>query len=215
MKTMYIKLVIVLFAAISLLSSCASVDTQSYVDPDFRNHKFTKICVMVNEQDLRNREYIEKEFVKEFADQGINADMSVKMMPPTREWTDEMIHTFLEKNGFDGLLIIDPTGQDVEEIYNPGELITETKGVEKKKSGGKKVYKETTTTTSTASTSKKYHASFSASLFDIKTNKKAWVATSTSESDEGWSQNFDMIFDAYASDIVEKLGQDGMIAVKK
>jgi hypothetical protein len=212
MKT--IKMLFILLAAsIILLQSCASVDTQSYVDPDFRNAKFQKICVLVDDQDLRNRDYIEGQFVEEFKEVGIMAEKAIRVMPPTREWTDENVHKFLVQNRFDGLLVIGVTGQDVEQIYNPGAIVTTTKGKETKKKG-KTEYEETSTTKNTSTTSRKYHASFTANLFDVKTNKKAWVSTSTSEADETFSQNFDLIFDTYASNIVERLGEDGLVTIK-
>lgn len=212
MKTIKM-LFILLSASIILLQSCASVDTQSYVDPDFRNAKFQKICVMVDDQDLRNRDYIEGQFVEEFKEVGIMAEKAIRAMPPTREWTDENVHKFLVQNRFDGLLVVGVTGQDIENIYNPGKVITTTKGKKTKKKG-KTEYEEVTTTKNTSTTSTKYHASFSASLFDVKTNKKAWISTSTSEASGEFGMDFDNIFDTYAGDIVERLGQDGLITIK-
>ena len=59
-----------------------------------------------------------------------------------------------------------------------------------------------------------YSKNFDNNTFDVKTNKKAWISTSTSEASGEFGMDFDNIFDTYAGDIVERLGQDGLITIK-
>jgi hypothetical protein len=121
----------------------------------------------------------------------------------------------LINQGIDGYLLVVVLEKKVDEKYTPGNSVTEKKS-ETEQKGNKSVYRETTVTKlSDGSTSKNYFSSFEAKLIDVKSKKNSWIATSTSESGEWGNSGFDLIFESYATDIVDKMIQDGKIIPKK
>jgi hypothetical protein len=204
-----------LFIVMQMISSCASTETTSFSDPDFLGINYSKICIYADFKDLKEKQKMEDEFVKNYSKQGIYAIAGYKVFPPTREWDEEQIQQVLMNQGIGGYLLISLLDKKIDETYTPGKTVTETKGITEKK-GNKSVYRETTVTKQDeGSTTKNYFSSFEAKLIDVKSRKNAWMATSTSTSGEWGNSGFDLIFESYSGDIVDKMIQDRKIIPNK
>ncbi|MFP4527788.1 MAG: hypothetical protein ACLFQX_04495 [Candidatus Kapaibacterium sp.] len=215
MKTKRFFLAVLLPLIVVILAGCASTETTSFRDPEFIGKQYDKICVYADITDLKYRLLIENEMVKEFREAGVNAVRGYDLFPPTREWSDDDIHRALVDKSIEGYLLIAWTDRNVEQVYKPGDLVTETKKVKDKDKKGKEVTKEKSVTYQTPGhTENKYYSAFETKLIDVKTSKVAWIATSQSESGESFSGDFRPIIDSYSDDIVETLGKDGLIRKK-
>ena len=212
MKKNYFLLLLFGIIAAVALNSCASTETTSFSDPDFRGKKYDNICVYAETSDLEWKDYIEKEMVNCLKDEGINAIQGSFLFPPTREWNDGQIEQTLRDKGLDGYILITIESQKVDEKYVPGEVVTEKKGETKKKKDSSEVYVETTTTkVKEGRVEKEYHTVFNTKLVDVASSRIAWTATSKSNSGEIFGKGFMPIFDSYASNITETLKEDGHI----
>jgi hypothetical protein len=213
-KKTFLPLAIALIAVI--LSGCATTETTSYRDPEFVGKQYDKICVFADIDDLKYRQMVEDEMVKDFRETGIYAVQGAMLFPPTRQWSDEDIHKVLVEKNLDGYLLIAWTDKHVDQVYKPGELVTETKKVKDKNKKGKEVTNEKSVTYQTPGhTENTYYSAFETKLIDVKTSKTAWMAHSKSESGESFSEDFKPIIDSYSDDIVETLGKDGLIKIKQ
>jgi hypothetical protein len=208
------KIIILAFSLGAILNSCVTTKTTSYSDPDFKGVKFTKLCIYADVQDLESRKKMESSVTEKLREAGILAYSGTDMFPPTRDWSDDAIRSELQKQNIDGYLLLQWLDSQVSERVNPGETRSETVQ-EKEKRGGKVVTVEKTKTYQTdPSVERTFYSQFKAELIDVKSSKTAWVATSNSESGEFLGDAFDLIFDSYAKDIVEKLAKDGHIELK-
>jgi hypothetical protein len=210
MKSIILFTGFLVFSAL-IFSSCATTETTSFVDPAFRGKQFSKICVLADVSDLKYKQKLEREFMKNLAEKNVNVTIGSQLFPPTREWSQEQMQEILLKEGIDGYLLVTWKDKGVQETYHPGQAVSETKG-EVKKKDGKDVYTERTVTTQTnGSVDKEFRSYFEAKLIDVLTKNNAWIATSYSSSGEWMGSDFDLIMESYSSDIVEKLKNDGMI----
>lgn len=199
-------------ASIALfLASCASTETRGISDPDFVGKQYQKIVIYATVPDLKSRQDLENLVVTEMMKRGITAYMGTNLFPPTREWSEDEMQKAMVDKGFDGFLKIDLVNQDVKETVDNATSTTTTTGEQSKTRDGKTKYKETSTTTTNANVTKTFFSSFQTDLIDVKTNRKAWTATSNSQSGQGFSDDFSLIFESYAEDIVEHLKKHGHI----
>ena len=197
------------------LGSCfsgpkASTRTTSSVDPDFTGKKFKKICVKVDVEDLETRQKLEKLVVEKFLSVGVKSGTSFMMLYPTKNWSDEEINKLLSKDLFDGLLVISITSKELEKAYIPKSSTT-TRTRKYKDDKGETVVKTNTTTSNSTDVRRSYSSNFTSELFEVKTYKKAWIATSKSFA--GHYGSFNLIFKSFANDLVQKLADDGLVDI--
>lgn len=194
---------------------CATTNTTSFTDPNFKNKSFQKLCISADFSDLQYKQKLENELRSYFSKAGINVVTGTQVFPPTREWSEEAMQNSLQENSVDGFLLIVWKDKHITETYRPGQTVTETKG-EVKKKNGKDVYTERTVTSqNTGSIEKNFQSFFEAKLIDVSSRNTAWIATSTSESGEWFGSDFNLIMESYAEDIFENLKKDGLVRVSK
>lgn len=204
-----------LLALVNFFISCASTETTTFTDPSFRGKQYGKICVLADISDLKYKQKLEKEVVKNLAGAGTQFILGSAIFPPTREWSEDQMHEVLTNENVDGYLLITWKDKQVQETFRPGSTVSETKG-EVKKERGKDVYRERTVTTQTGgSVEREFLSYFEAKLIDVNTKGTAWIATSYSQSGEWFGSDYDLIMESYSKDIVENLIKDGFIRKKK
>lgn len=169
------------FAFVAILASCASTKTTSFTDPDFINKKFSKICVVVDIGDLNVKKELESTIMSELKDNNIEVFSGSDMFPPTRNWTDDQIKFNLNKNEIDGYLNVKIVEKTIDDRFTDV-------GVQRK-----------------------YFSNFKTELIDVESDKIAYTASSSSQSDEGFSGDFTLIFNSFAEDIISDLKSKGHI----
>ncbi|MBX3042540.1 MAG: hypothetical protein KIT33_00435 [Candidatus Kapabacteria bacterium] len=193
------------------LSSCATTETTTFVDPAFRGKQYSKICVLADISDLKYKQKLEKEMATHLTKEGVTVYTGSQLFPPTREWSEDQMQETLVNQNIEGYLLIVWKDKNVQETFKPGSSVSETKG-EVKKKDGKDVYTERTVTTQTGgSVDREFRSYFEAKLFDVRSKANAWIATSYSSSGEWFGSDFDLIMESYAKDIAKNLKKDGLI----
>jgi PBP1b-binding outer membrane lipoprotein LpoB len=223
-----------------LLSSCMRYGQTipSVTDPAFRGVDFSKFCVEIQDYDLESSIMFESNLVEEIRNYNSVAGSSVRMMPPTRDWSEKKKYDFLRKNRFDAYLVITREVMGFEDVVIPAkEVFTTTRKavsetVEEreiepkkkkdktrgKKKNDKKAKKETITRDEEIIEEKLikteshvvryFDIKFDYVLYDVITGRIAWMATR-----EFSSKNEDMIPYRDIDDIAFTLYQEGLIRI--
>lgn len=198
-----------LFIISVTITSCVSIDTTSYSDPDFISKQYTHICIYSVEQNLNRRAMIERVFVEEFKDAGITAVQGSYLFPPTREWEEKDYQGTLKKNGFTGFLKIEILDEVVNETVVPRvQTSSETQTVKKK--NGKDVTVTNTDTYVTEDRDIFMNNQFQAELIDVETNRIAWKGfASTSAQLDVPGIDIETIMEKFAESVMEELEMKG------
>lgn len=85
---------------------CASTKMHSFVDPDFREHRYSRLLIAVQLDHLDQRDDAEHEFVKRITKCGVECLRALDVLPPTRKYEDEQFRKALTDARVDGVLII-------------------------------------------------------------------------------------------------------------
>lgn len=192
-------------------TSCVSIETTSYTDPDFINKKYAKFCVYSVEQNLNRRALIERVFAEEFNDAGIYAVEGSTIFPPTRTWEEGDFQSQLTKNGFDGFIKIEIVDEKVDERVTP-QLHTnsETTTVKKKNGTDATITKSNSYVTNNVDVY--MNNQFQADLIDVPTNKVAWKGySSTSAQVNMIGMDIETIIEKFAESVIEELQSKGHI----
>ncbi len=198
----YGHLAFCLFAAF-LSFNCASTEITSYVDPDYKQTKFTKILVTADTDKLDFRFKIEKTLSSALIESGTAASASYEFFPPTRVITDSAYTAVLAANHFDGSLIISVGEKGVETTQNP---IVASKTTGTVSANG---VVDTKTTYLGGDIVNKPFAEFGLKLLDVKTGNVAWMANSFTGGNA--YANFGTLYNNFCKKVVETLDADKMI----
>jgi len=210
-KINYSKNLFLIFLLSIVATSCVSIETTSYTDPDFINKKYAKFCVYSVEQNLNRRALIEKVFVEEFQEAGLYAVQGSMIFPPTRVWEEADFQAQLVKNGFDGFIKIEIMDENVNERITP-EFHTNTETRTIKKKNGKDATITETNTFVTNDVDVYMSNQFQADLIDVNSNKVAWKGySSTSAQVDMIGMDVETIVERFAEDVINELKTKGHI----
>ncbi len=210
-KINYSKNLFLIFLLSIVATSCVSIETTSYTDPDFINKKYAKFCVYSVEQNLNRRALIEKVFAEEFQEAGLYAVQGSMIFPPTRVWEEADFQAQLVKNGFDGFIKIEIMDENVNERITP-EFHTNTETRTIKKKNGKDATITETNTFVTNDVDVYMSNQFQADLIDVNSNKVAWKGySSTSAQVDMIGMDVETIVERFAEDVINELKTKGHI----
>lgn len=205
------KNLFLIFLLSIVATSCVSIETTSYTDPDFINKKYSKFCVYSVEQNLNRRALIEKVFAEEFQEAGLYAVQGSMIFPPTRVWEEADFQAQLVKNGFDGFIKIEIMDENVNERITP-EFHTNTETRTIKKKNGKDATITETNTFVTNDVDVYMSNQFQADLIDVNSNKVAWKGySSTSAQVDMIGMDIETIVERFAEDVINELKTKGHI----
>jgi len=207
-KMKLLKLLLVLYC-ISFFA-CAGTKLISYVDPGFFNVSYDTFLVSVNNASLETRIDVETALVLAFKEMGIKAYRAIRLFPPTRSYTVEQVTGKLNRYKIQAVLFINPgeSGSISEYIPKYGEE-TKTEG-SATIIGDRINYNETSKTSHKFGgfTVEKLFANFSASVLDVKTESKVWLAESQTGGNAFAGRQ--TIVESFCESMVEKLINDGV-----
>lgn len=192
-------------------TSCVSIETTSYSDPDFISKKFDKFCIYSVEQNLNRRALIERVFAKEFQEAGIYAVEGSMIFPPTRIWEEGDYQSQLSKNGIEGFIKIEIIDENVNERITPQvHTNTETRTIKKK--NGKDATVTESNTYVTEDVDVYMNNQFQADLINVNTNKIAWRGySSTSAQINMVGMDIETIIEKFAESVIEEMKVKGHI----
>ncbi len=165
-RQLYLELVSV-SGVLVLLCSCASTQVTAFKDPEFSTRAFSRPAVYAKTSNLRWRQSLEETMVEEMTKQGMAAEATIHLIPPTRDYSSEERVQILLSHEMDSLVVVEIGHMGVEKVYRPPTGATT------------KTYQGTSTTTFTGGYNfSKPWANMSTYVLDLESGKKAWVASS-------------------------------------
>lgn len=210
LKSNYKNLLLIVLVSV-IATSCVSIETTSYSDPDFINKKYAKFCVYSVEQNLNRRALIERVFAEEFKDAGIYVMEGSRIFPPTRTWEEGDFQSQLIKSGFDGFIKIEIIDEKVNERITP-QIHTDSESTTIKKRNGKDATITKSNTYVTNNVDVFMNNQFQADLIDVTSNKVAWKGySSTSAQVDIIGMDIETIIEKFAEDVIEELKAKGHI----
>jgi hypothetical protein len=186
---------LLIFIGILVLSACfpSSFRTLTFPDPAYKGKQYSRFCIaaFISDDAFLKKQY-EVSFAREFAEEGLIAESSLNLFPPTREWSDEQIHNKLNENGFDAYILITTRDGYTEKEYIPAQKTVETKKVSEtkqedstKKSSTEVFTHETVIKEMPAQINEYYYVIVEIKLIDVKTSETAWVCYIKSNTGKG------------------------------
>ena len=191
-----------------LLVSCAVARTNitSYVDPDFKEAKYSRIMVIVPVSDIDIRKDAETYFVSELSSNNtVSAFASIELIPPTREFSAEAVLSAINKNKIDAILLVVQTDSSYSASYIPGYTNT---------AGQATISNNTANYTSSSVQYGNFYVykprqSHDVKLIDAKTGKCAWTSSSKTRGN-AYAKSDAMLY-SLARETVYALTEDGLL----
>jgi hypothetical protein len=181
-------------------TACVTTQVNGYTDNAYRDHKVYRIAVRAANANFAFAQLLENELVDEFKDKGIRATSFLAMFPPTRDWTNAQVTQALKQRGFDGIMYVNLTGADSQET-TIGYVNTGSASVY----GGSASYRGH----STAMTAIRRYTSTRASLYDVASGHKIWIADTNTNAGGLLYQSDDTQAESIAEEIVAALHKSG------
>lgn len=112
----HVLFAVVLSAIIAMTAGCVGVKIKDYVDPQAPNKEFKKILVNCMEREMFHKTKAELALADSLnrCAPNLKADISTKYLFPTRKYSELQIFEILKQNGFDGYLVVDFKGKEIE-----------------------------------------------------------------------------------------------------
>jgi len=199
------KFVISLLIFVILLLGCAWTNMTSFKDPDFSNTNFSKILIIAPFSDLELRQTTEKKFQDALYSKGITAVTSIKLFPPTREYSSDEILNRLLRFNIDGVLFIAFEDYWTSQNYTPKSR--STKG--STSLIGNLIFFSESAHKYRVNYISKSHLTFELRLFDVNTGRTAWIAKSNTKRNA--FADFNKMMTSLAISTTNQLKKDGLI----
>jgi hypothetical protein len=190
-------------------SGCASTKVASYRDPEFATANYSRILVIVPFSDFESKQTAEAAFADKCESVGLSCKMGGQVLPPTRTYSPDQIKNIVQENDIDAVLLVTLTDAWTDESYIPPSSTSTTKG--QLNSIGNSVYYSSTTSkmTSGGYYITKPRVTSRSQLFDVKTGKVAWAATSLTRGNA--YAKLGRLMSSLASSTIDKLISDGLV----
>ena len=183
-------------------TACVTTQVNGYTDNDFRGHKIKRIAVRAANANFAFAQILENDMMAEFKDEGIEAASFLALFPPTRDLTNEQVARALRAKGYDGIMYINLLGSD-SKATTIGYINT----------GSAYVYGNSASFsgTSTAMTAIRRYTSTRATLYDVASGHKIWIADTNTNAGGLLYQSDDTQAESIAEEIVDSLHKSGHI----
>ncbi|MBN3033199.1 MAG: hypothetical protein JW873_03810 [Candidatus Saganbacteria bacterium] len=189
----------ILFFALFLICGCADTNVTSFRDPDFKDTVYKKLLIVVPFSDLDLKKTAEESLQKAFQAKEIEVLIGFQTIPPTRDFSYEELSKILKTNGIDGVLILAVSDYWKDQAYVPETSTSRGSAY----IIGNSIQYNSTTNKSGGYYISKPRIKFECRLFDVKTGKVAWMATSMTRGNA--FANFTVLADSLAEKIVQYL----------
>ena len=203
MKPLHMLRLLAVLVVVSLTNSaCVTTQVSGYTDNDFRGHKVRRIAVRAANANFAFGQLLEDNLVHEFKGEGIQAASFLAMFPPTRDLTNAQVAQALKEKDFDGIIYVNLMGSNSRES-NVGYV----------NNGTAYVYGNTATFggTSTAITLVSRFTSTRATLYDVVSGHKIWIADTNTNAGGVLFQSDETQAESIAEEIVKSLQKSGHI----
>jgi hypothetical protein len=189
----------ILFFALFLICGCADTNVTSFRDPDFKDTVYKKLLIVVPFSDLDLKKTAEESLKNAFQAKGIEVLIGIQTIPPTRDISYEELSKILNINVVDGVLVLAVSDYWKDQAYVPETSTSRGSAY----IIGNSIQYNSTTNKSGGYYISKARIKFECRLFDVKTGKVAWMATSMTRGNA--FANFAVLADSLAEKIVQYL----------
>src|SRR5712671_294112 len=166
---------------LALVLGCAATSMSSFRDPDYNSRSFKRVLVLANVRDLYWRGQIEGAIVSRLRANGVQAQGSMLLLPPTRELSQEQTDSTFKANGIEGFLVVSVGDTGSQTVHVPVLGTTSVSEGSARRSGSSVTFDVTTRTSAQGGYDvKKPWAYICTNLFDTEHGRMAWIATSMS-----------------------------------
>lgn len=164
-----IRILALLLALPLATTACVTTKVNGYTDNAYRGYKVKKVAVRAANTDFAFAELIENAMVEALKDEGIQAESFLAKFPPTRELTNAEAAHALANAGFDAIMYVNLVGSD-SSAQTIGYIHTGNASVY----GGSAYYSGN----SLAMTAFHRYTSTRATLYEVVSGRKVWIADS-------------------------------------
>ena len=188
------KFNITLILTVIIFLTCVTTRFTSFTDPSYRSYKLKMVVVFAPGFDLDSRTTLENAIIKKFKDKNVYAFSSLKVFPPTRDYSFSEIQNKLAKSKCNSVLIVKIKGADT---------------------GFSTMWHQTLVTQNTLYTfpiGYQYRTSeFITEIYDKKIDNKIWMSESKTKAEGSFYTGKNTTLNNYASQMVEELAKCGHI----
>lgn len=112
----------------TFVAGCSRTQTsvKAFRDPGFAGRSLKRPAVLCQSKDLQRRQLLEDCMVEELSGQGVLAEATIRVLPPTREYTQEEWLARLAENNIDALVLIDVGEIGVKDLSGPTQTYSQT-----------------------------------------------------------------------------------------
>lgn len=197
-----------LLIVFGFLASCATTRITAFKDPNFTDKTFHRILVVAPFSDMEYRDVTEKQFVYWLSFYSAEAVSSIRIMPPTRTYSEEEYNKAIMKNNIEAVLVVTITDAYTSEVFVPGSTRTNARATLM----GNYIDFSSRTTQSPGYFISKPRAKFEMRLFDVASGNTAWVASSLTKG--GALADFETLINSLSWNAASQLRHDGMLRKK-
>lgn len=183
---------------LSLASGCASTRITSQADPTRAQAAYDTVMVYAAFQDLDMRQLGENELKAGLAARGVVCHRASDVFFPGGTYDSLEAHGRLLGLGIKAILVVAAYDAGTSETYVPPTYYTRSTGRGR-----------ATTTTSGGQTYIKPWVKFQGDLFDVRSERRAWVATANTKGN-AWASGRTLLRSLCAK-VVRQLGTDGLV----
>ncbi len=211
----------VVISFLLLCGGCASTRMRSFLDPDFRDHRYNNLLIAVRFENLDQQADAEDIFVKHFSTIDGSCRRSLDILLPTRQFSDEELFNVLRRHNIDAVIIVRETDYYEEEYYVPQSTTTHSRGSLSANTYYHRSYATTYGTTQQRThsyttggyTIRKPRVRHKVELYDVDSTRMAWTGGSLTRGNA--YARFKNLVDALARETKKELIKQGLVATKK
>ncbi|MFA6074583.1 MAG: hypothetical protein WCV63_00245 [Negativicutes bacterium] len=209
MKKLVIAILIV-FAAI-FVAGCDpyNVEIVTFKDPQFVNMRYAQVMVCVNNNDLIIKKTFENEIKFNLQKYGVRSITDSEMFPPTRSYSESERLQALKHDGYDAYLVlaIDDYKVDKNNVAPTSQVTTG----QVTQNGNNTNYVQQTQLVG-GYTETNMNVTYSAKLFDVATNKVAWMGTMKMATDMEYYTNRQILASETGKMLINRMVTDNVLA---
>jgi len=203
-------IILVLFLAV-FVAGCDpyEVEIATFKDPQFSNMRYTSVVVCVDNKDLIIKKTFENEIKFNLQRYGVLSIADSEMFPPTRNYSDADRLQMMKHDGYDAYMVlgIDNYQIDKHDVAPTSQVVT---GQVNQNSNNSATYVQQTQQIG-GYTAVNMNVTYSAKLFDVATNKVAWMATMKMATDSEYYINRQVLASETGKILVNKMVSDNVL----
>src|SRR5574344_526114 len=107
------------FVILLFFTSCTSTKISSFKSPDVKTASFKKLLIVGNLKDIESRKILESDLRDEFKAKGTDAVSYITVIDPLREYTKDELQKIYADNGIDAIVSVSLENSSEKTEYVP------------------------------------------------------------------------------------------------